>query len=430
MSKGLFFNPREETMPREQLTELQDTRLKALIKRIYSSNDFFRNHLNEAGIHPDAFSGLADIEKLPFTKKTTFREQYPDKMCCVPKSEICEMHMSSGTSGTPVMMLYTQNDLDQWATCMARCLRMAGVAEHDVFQLTPGLGLFNGGFGCYHGGRKAGCFVIPAGPGNTPRQLKLMKDLHTNALLCVVSYGSRILEVMQKENITLPDLKVGIFGAETFSDSLKEKLRRGFGIDVFDIYGMTETGGIGTLGQDCCEHCGTHVWEDHYICEIIDPDTGKSVPDGETGELVITSLTREAIPVLRYRTGDLTRILSKDVCGCGRTHLRLAPVTGRVDDMIIVKGVNIFPSQIEQSLLKVPGVTGEYQIFIDDTDDVRKVFVKVETEQGVTGYTVSRQLKEDLGFAVDGEVVPKGTLPRNEGKAKRVFYVRNGEIVK
>jgi phenylacetate-CoA ligase len=430
MTKGLFFNLPEETMPREQLTRLQDDLLKKLVARVYKNNAFYKQFLDEAGINPDTFQGLADLEKLPFTKKTTFREQYPDKMCCVPKSEICEMHMSSGTSGTPVVMLYTANDLDQWATCMARCLRMAGVAEHDVFQLTPGLGLFNGGFGCYHGGRKAGCFVIPAGPGNTPRQLRLMQDLHTNALLCVVSYGARILEVMQEQKLQLPDLKVGIFGAETFPDALKDKLRKGFGIDVFDIYGMTESGGIGTLGQDCCEHNGIHVWEDHYICEIIDPKTGKAVPDGEEGELVFTSLTREAIPVIRYRTSDLTRVVSRDVCSCGRTHIRLAPITGRVDDMIIVKGVNVFPSQIEHSLLKIPGVLGEYQIFIDDIDGMRKLYVKVETAPEVTGYMVSRQLKEDLGFAVDGEVVPQGTLPRNEGKAKRVFYLKNGELVK
>jgi phenylacetate-CoA ligase len=225
-------------------------------------------------------------------------------------------------------------------------------------------------------------------------------------------------------------LKVGIFGAETFPEAMKEKLRKGFGIDVFDIYGMTETGGIGTLGQDCCEHNGIHVWEDQYICEIINPDTGKEVPDGETGELVVTSLTREAIPVIRYRTGDLTKVISRDVCGCGRTHIRLAPITGRVDDMIIIKGVNIFPSQIEHCLLQIPGVCGEYQIFIDEVDGYRKLYVKVETAPNVTGYMVSRALKEALGFAVDGEVVPFNTLPRAEGKAKRVFYLKNGVPVK
>ncbi len=428
--KGLFFNQKEETLPRAELEQIQNQRLINTVQRAAANNAFFRQFFAEAGVDVKTFRGLEDLTKLPFMKKTTFREQYPDKMCCVPKSEIREMHMSSGTSGTPVMMLYTENDLDQWATCMARCLRMAGVAPHDVFQLTPGLGLFNGGFGCYHGGRKAECFVIPAGPGNTPRQLKLAQDLHTNAILCVVSYGARILEVMQQQNITLPDLKVGIFGAETFPDAMKDRLRKGFGIDVFDIYGMTETGGIGTLGQDCCDHCGIHVWEDHYICEIIDPNTGAPVPDGQEGELVITSLTREAIPVIRYRTSDLTHVISREPCSCGRTHIRLAPITGRVDDMIIIKGVNVFPSQIEHCLLQIPGVHGEYQIFIDEVDGIRKLYIKVETEPQVTGYMVSRQLKESLGFAVDGEVVPLNTLPRTEGKAKRVFYMKNGEIVK
>lgn len=426
---NLFFNRDLECMPIEKIRALQDRRLKDQVRRLEKDSGFFRDRFHAVGVTGENFRGLEDLDKLPFTTKSDFREQYPDKMCTVPRDQIREMHMSSGTSGTPIIMLYTQNDLDQWAECMARCLRMAGVAEHDVFQLTPGLGLFNGGFGCYHGARKAGCFVIPAGPGNTPRQIRLAQDLHTNALLCVVSYGARILEVMQNLNVKLPDLKVGIFGAETFSPAMKEHLRKGFGIDIFDIYGMTETGGIGTLGQDCCAHDGTHVWEDHYICEIIDPNTLKPVPDGQMGELVITSLTREAIPVVRFRTGDLTRIYSRDVCKCGRTHLRLAPISGRVDDMFIIKGVNFFPSQIEHSLLKIKGVLPEYQIFIDDIDGMKKLFVKVEANEGVTGYMVSRQLKEDLGFAVDGEVVPPGTLPRSEGKAKRVFLRKNGEIV-
>ncbi|MDD3153934.1 MAG: phenylacetate--CoA ligase [Victivallaceae bacterium] len=422
----LYFNRREECLSRDEINLIQQERLLKLIRYAAGHCDFHRARFEAAGIDPEHFRGMEDLDKLPFLTKIDFREQYPDRMCCVSRDKIREMHMSSGTSGTPVVMLYTEHDLDQWAECMARCLRMAGVREHDVFQFTPGLGLFNGGFGCYHGGRKAGCFVIPAGPGNTPRQIKLAKDMHTNAMLCVVSYGARILEVMQEMKETLPDLRVGIFGAETFSEAMKERLRSGFGIDVFDIYGMTETGGIGTLGQDCSFHQGTHVWEDHYLAEIIDPATGKEVPDGTLGELVVTSLTREAIPVIRFRTGDLTKVLSRDRCECGRTHLRLAPIAGRVDDMLIIKGVNFFPSQIEQSLLKIPGVSTEYQLYIDDVDGMKKLYVKVEADSSVTGYTVSRQLKEDLGFAVDGEVVPPGSLPRTEGKARRVFQLHNG----
>lgn len=427
---NLFFNPEIECWSSDRIRAAQQERLLRLIARTEADSTFFRDRYRAAGISSETFRGLEELEKLPFMCKTDFREQYPDKMCCVPKTEIREMHMSSGTSGTPVMMLYTENDLDQWAECMARCLRMAGVAENDVFQITPGLGLFNGGFGCYHGGRKAGCFVIPAGPGNTPRQIKLAKDLHTNAILCVVSYGARILEVMEEMGESLPDLKVGIFGAETFSAPMKERLRKGFGMDVFDIYGMTETGGIGTLGQDCRAHDGIHVWEDHYLCEIVDPATHRSVADGELGELVVTSLTREAIPVIRFRTGDLTRVRSRAKCACGRSHLRLDPISGRVDDMLIIKGVNFFPSQVEHSLLKIPGVLPQYQLFIDDVDGMKSLYVKVEASPEVTGYIVSRQLREDLGFAVDGEVVPPGTLPRTEGKAKRVFFLRNGEPVK
>lgn len=417
----LYFNRREECLSRDEINLIQQERLLKLIRYAAGHCDFHRARFEAAGIDPEHFRGMEDLDKLPFLTKIDFREQYPDRMCCVSRDKIREMHMSSGTSGTPVVMLYTEHDLDQWAECMARCLRMAGVREHDVFQFTPGLGLFNGGFGCYHGGRKAGCFVIPAGPGNTPRQIKLAKDMHTNAMLCVVSYGARILEVMQEMKETLPDLRVGIFGAETFSEAMKERLRSGFGIDVFDIYGMTETGGIGTLGMDCEAHSGIHVWEDQYLVEIINPATGQPVPDGELGELVITSLTREALPVVRFRTGDLTRIIAHD-CPCGRTHLKLDTISGRADDMLIFHGVNFFPAQIEQSLLKIPGVLPNYQIIIEDHHGIKRLHINVEAEPGVTGFMVEKQLKEDLGFSPDGDVFAPGALPRQEGKAQRVFY--------
>lgn len=430
MEKIRFFNPEMETMSDDALHALRDERLRGVVRHVAAGNGFFAERFKAAGVDVNEFRGLEDLAKLPFMCKEDFRREYPLGMCCVDRRELAEMHMSSGSTGTPVVMPYTPADLEQWAECMARCYAMSGAQPHDVCQITPGLGLFNGGFGCYHGARKYGMFIVPCGPGNTVRQIRLARDFGTTVLTGVVSYGIRIMEVMEEEKSSMPELKIGIFGAETFSDAMKERLRSGLGIDVFDIYGMTETGGIGTLGMDCSDHSGIHVWMDHYIVEVIDPGTGLPLPDGEEGELVVTSLTREALPVVRYRTGDLTRIVSRERCACGRTHLKIAGVTGRVDDMLIIKGVNFFPKQIEQSLLKIPGVLPNYQIIIDEEHGVRNLHINVEAQPGVTGYMIEKQLKEDLGFSPDGDVYAPGTLPRQEGKAKRVFYRKNGEDVK
>ena len=305
---------------------------------------------------------------------------------------------------------------------MARCYMMAGAKQGDVCQITPGFGLFNGGFGCYHGARAAGLFILPCGAGNTARQIKLAKDFKSRIVTGVVSYAVRIIEMLDEQKNNLPDLQIGIFGAETFSDAMKDRIRSRLGIDVYDIYGMTETGGIGTLGMDCSFHSGLHQWEDHYIIEVINPETGKPVPDGEIGEVVVTALTREALPVIRFRTGDWSSVVSRETCACGRTGLRLARITGRLDDMLIVSGVNFFPAQVEQSLLKIPGVCPEYQLIIEDHHGIKKLHVNVEAEEGVTGYMVEKQLKEDLGFSPDGDIWKPGTLPRPEGKAKRVFF--------
>lgn len=430
MEKIRFFNPEMETMSGDAFHALRDERLRGVVRHVAAGNGFFAERFKAAGVDVNEFRGLEDLAKLPFMCKEDFRREYPLGMCCVDRRELAEMHMSSGSTGTPVVMPYTPADLEQWAECMARCYAMSGAQPHDVCQITPGLGLFNGGFGCYHGARKYGMFIVPCGPGNTVRQIRLARDFGTTVLTGVVSYGIRIMEVMEEEKSSMPELKIGIFGAETFSDAMKERLRSGLGIDVFDIYGMTETGGIGTLGMDCSDHSGIHVWMDHYIVEVIDPGTGLPLPDGEEGELVVTSLTREALPVVRYRTGDLTRIVSRERCACGRTHLKIAGVTGRLDDMLIIKGVNFFPKQIEQSLLKIPGVLPNYQIIIDEEHGVRNLHINVEAQPGVTGYMIEKQLKEDLGFSPDGDVYAPGTLPRQEGKAKRVFYRKNGEDVK
>lgn len=422
--KSNFHNESMETASRESIHELQSRRLRAIVGHVYESNAIYRRLFDEKGIRPEDIRTAEDVVRLPFTGKDILRESYPLKMACVPRDQIVEMHMSSGSTGTPVVMPYTRSDLDQWAECMARCYRMAGAKPGDPTQITPLFGLFNGGFGMYHGARAAGLFVIPAGPGNTARQIRLARDLKTRVFTGVVSYGIRLMEVLAEEKESLPDLEIGIFGAEVFSDSMKKKISSGLDIDVFDIYGMTESGGVGTLGMDCPAHDGIHVWEDQYILEIIDPKTGEPVDDGEEGELVFTSLTREALPMIRFRTADLTHVISRDRCECGRTHIRLAPITGRRDDMLIVKGVNFFPKQIEQTLLGIPGIGNNYQIIVEEEDGVNSVRVNVEAEPGVTGYMVEKALKEALGFSPKGDVFPLGGLPRQEGKAKRVFHNR------
>jgi phenylacetate-CoA ligase len=322
----------------------------------------------------------------------------------------------------PVVMAYNNHDLEQWAECMARCYRMAGIEEGEAIQITPSFGLFNGGFGFYHGARKAGLFIIPTGAGNTKRQIKLMNDFKVKAVMGVVSYGIRIMEVLEETGQTIPSLTIGMFGAETFSDAMREKIENGLGIEAFDIYGMTETGGVGTTGMDCEAHNGIHIWEDQYILEVIDPQTRKPVEDGEEGEVVFTSLNRESIPVIRFRTGDISRVVSRQPCPCGRTHVRIDRIKGRVDDMLIVKGVNFYPRQIEQALMNIPGVKSHYQIIIEDINGVKDLRVNVEADEGVTGYIVEKHLKEVLGFSPKGDVFKPGTLERQEGKAQRIFY--------
>jgi len=417
-----FFQEALEVASLDEIRSVQAERLRKTVRHVYENSEVCRLRLEERGIGPDDVRSLDDLGKLPLMDKELLRENYPMRLCCVPPTEIVEMHMSSGSTGTPIVMPYTRADLQQWAECMARCYLMAGARPSDPTQITPSFGLFNGGFGMYHGARAAGLFIIPTGAGNTPRQIRLAQDFGTRVLTGVVSYGIRIMEVLQEMAETLPHLKIGIFGAEVFSDSMKRKIESGLGIEAFDIYGMTETGGVGTLGQDCPAHDGIHVWEDHYIVEVLEPKGEAPVADGEEGELVVTSLTREALPVIRFRTGDLTRILSRDQCACGRTHVRIAPITGRVDDMLIVKGVNFFPKQIEQALMQIPGIGSNYQIIIEDIDGVRDVTVNVEAEPSVTGFMVEKVLKEALGFSPKGDVFALGELPRQPGKAQRVFH--------
>jgi phenylacetate-CoA ligase len=422
-----YFNEAAETMPLSELRKLQEERFQKVLRWAWNSNSVYKHKFALAGItKEEQLPPLSRIDELPLLSKEDFRLNYPLGLCCIPKEEIREMHMSSGSTGTAVVMPYNEHDLDQWAECMARCWVMSGVEIGDPVQITPSFGLFNGGFGMYHGARKAGMFVIPTGSGNTERQIRLAKDLGTKVFGAVVSYMVRIMEMLDSGDIKkLPELKIGVFGAESFSDGMKRKIESALGIEVFDIYGMTETGGVGTLGMDCKAHSGIHVWEDQYYCEIIDPVTKKVLPDGEQGELVVSALNRQALPVIRFKTGDLTKIVSREKCSCGRTHIRISSIAGRTDDMLIVKGVNFFPLQVEHALMEIPGVLPQYQIIIEDINGVRDVSVNVEAEESVTGYMVEKHLKERLGFSPKGDVFKPGTLPRSEGKAKRVIFKNN-----
>ena len=422
-----FWNREIETMSRDALEALQLKGLQKTLKRVWTS-PWWRDLLHKRGMSdPQDVKSLEDLRNLPFLTKEDFREAYPLKMSTVDRKELLEFHMSSGSTGTPVVMAYTKNDLNQWADTMARCFTMAGLEAGDTFQIMPTFGLFNGGFGCYHGCRKAGLFCVPASSGNTERQIKLMRDFRVKGFCSVVSYVPRIIEKLDADasgDHDIPSLRVGVFGSETFSDEMRKKIENRLHIECFDIYGMTETGGIGTTGQDCPAHCGIHVWDDYYSTEVIDPATGKNVPDGEYGEVVFTSLSREAMPIIRYRTHDISRIVSREKCACGRTHVRIDRITGRTDDMLIVKGVNFYPRQVEQALMEIPGVKDEFQIILEEHNGMTDVTINVEAEPGVTGHTVAKHLRERLGFLPKGDVFPVGALPRTEGKAKRVIRVK------
>jgi phenylacetate-CoA ligase len=419
-----MFQPELETLPRPELEARQLAGLRATLGRITDCNPAYAARLS--GLGPGDVRRLDDVRRFPFLTKEDLRQAYPFGLTCAPRAEFARMHMSSGTTGTPIICPHTQADVRQWSEIMARCLTMAGVTRSDVIQITPGFGLFNGGFGFHYGASAVGAMIIPIGAGRTPLQLQFMRDLGTTALGAIASYPLRLMEVAAQEGFDFrrdTHLRVGIFGAEIWSDELRRRIEERMGIETFDIIGMTESGGVG-LGLDCPEHAGIHVWEDHYLIEIVDPLGGEPVPDGEWGEMVVTTLTREALPLLRFRTHDITRTVSREPCKCGRTSLRVDRLSCRTDDMLKVKGINFYPKQVESLLLRHPNVGDDYLIAIDRQNGADHMAINVEARGLPWPEDLARQISDELysllGLRAEVNILHPGQIPRPEGKAVRV----------
>ena len=418
----MMSQPPAESLPREELERQTLEGMRWTLGHVLV-NPAWRRRL--AGAEPGDIRTVADWLRLPFLTKDEVRDAYPFGLSCVERERVLRIHMSSGTTGNPVVNPYTRADLDQWATVMARCYAAAGVGAGDVIQITASFGLFTGGFGFHYGAERIGAMVIPLGAGRTSLQLQVMRDLRATVLAGISTYPLRVLEVAREEQFDLDSLslRVAILGAEMWSDDLRRLIERELHLATFDIFGMTETGGPG-LGIDCQAREGIHVWEDHYFCEVVDPVTGAPRPDGEEGELVVSTLTREGLPLIRYRTHDLTRVVSRSRCACGRTHLRMDRVRGRTDDMVIFRGVNFYPRQIESLVLKQSGVGHEYQIVLDRAPGGSdRLALLIEAREGFTEVGLPRlraDLKQFLNLSPEITVLKEGELPRPPGKSVRV----------
>ncbi len=414
--------PEKEGLVREELASLQLENLRRTVARIRDNNAGYHARLGH--VDPGDLRVIEDVAGLPFMNKEDLRKAYPFDLTCAPRERFVRFHMSSGTTGTPILNPFTASDVEQWAEIMARCFTAAGVNSADVVQITPSFGLFNGGFGFHYGASRLGSFIVPIGAGRSSLQLQFIKDIGTTCITAIASYPLRLMEVARQENFdwAKTDLKVGVFGAEVWSDEMRARIESEMGIDTYDIIGMTETGGVG-LGIDCEARAGIHIWEDHYLVEIIDPDTGEVLPDGQTGEMVVTTLTRQGLPLIRFRTRDITSVISRDKCGCGRTHLRIDRITGRNDDMIKIKGVNFYPRQIESLLLSEPGVGNDYLIEVDRIEGADKLGITVEVHNPDDGHlakNLRRIVKDFLAFGAEVKLVPMGGIEKPPGKAVRV----------
>jgi phenylacetate-coenzyme A ligase PaaK-like adenylate-forming protein len=417
-----MWEPEAEARPREALERETVEGMRRTLGHALT-NPAWRRRLGS--VKPGDIRSAADWTRLPFLTKDELRDAYPFGLACAAPERVLRVHMSSGTTGNPVVNPFTRADVEQWAAVMARCYTVAGVGARDVVQITPSFGLFTGGFGFHYGAERIGAMVVPIGAGRTSLQLQLMRDLGTTVLAAISTYPLRILEVAREERFDLGSLKlrVAILGSEMWSDDLRRLIERELSLTTFDIIGMTETGGPG-LGIDCAAREGIHVWEDHYFCEVVDPATGRPRADGEEGELVVSTLTREGLPLIRYRTHDLTRVVSRAPCACGRTHLRLDRLHGRTDDMVIFRGVNFYPRQVESLLLKQPGVGHEYQIVLDRAPGGSdRLALLVEARDGFAEMGLPRlrsDLRQFLNLSPEITLLKEGELPRALGKAVRV----------
>ncbi len=432
----MLINPKMETLPRDELESLQLRRLQNVCARVYANVPFYRKRFDEVGIKPDDIHSLDDLKRLPFTEKQDLRDNFPFGLCAVPREHITRVQASSGTTGKAVALSYTQRDLDNWKECAARGMASCGITRQDTVHVAYGYGLFTGGLGMHGGADYIGAMVVPASGGATRRQVHLLQDFGSTVLCCTPSFAMHLYEVGMEEGIDFKELplRLGIFGAEPWSEAMRREMEEKLGIDAMNVYGLSEIMGPGVAME--CIHAkqGLHLWEDHFIPEIIDPVTGENLPAGEQGELVITTITKEGVPLIRYRTRDLTSI-DDTPCSCGRTHVRITRIAGRTDDMLIIRGVNVFPQQIEEILMSSKGLSPNYQLIIEREKDLDTLEVRVEVNSDLFADEVRRiqdleknlqkTIKEYLGVTTRIRLMEPNSLERFSGKAQRVIDKRN-----
>jgi len=429
----MIWNETKECMSRDEMAHMQSVRLKKLVKRVYHDVEFYRKKMQAMGLEPGDIKGIEDLHKLPFTTKEDLRDNYPFGLFAIPESEVVRIHASSGTTGKATVVGYSRRDIEIWQECVARVLTMVGIGKKDKIQVSYGYGLFTGGLGLHYGGENVGATVIPMSTGNTKKQITMMRDLGVTAIACTPSYLLHIIESLEENNLAdKTNLKYAILGGEPWTDNMRKEIERRLGIKAFNIYGMSEIIGPG-VSADCEYHKGLHIYEDHFVPEIINPDTLENCEIGESGELVFTTLTKEALPLLRYRTRDITT-LNYEPCDCGRTLVRMGRLEGRTDDMLIIRGVNIFPSQVEAALLEIEEISPHYQLVADRINnlDILEVMVElnwkfVSDEIGEIEKLrkkITNHLIQALGISVTVRLVEPKTLERSEGKSTRVIDKR------
>ncbi|WP_305041021.1 phenylacetate--CoA ligase family protein [Geoalkalibacter sp.] len=428
----MIWNDEFETLPREAIESLQFKRLRQTLERVNATVPFYREHFRRAGVTPEQLKSLDDLRRFPFTLKQDMRDNYPYGLFAVPLEQIVRIHASSGTTGKPTVVGYTRRDIDTWSELMARSFVAAGAHKGDVIHNAYGYGLFTGGLGAHYGAERLGASVIPMSGGNTKKQIMIMQDFGSTVLTCTPSYSLFLAESVAEMGLDIRDfkLRIGIFGAEPWSEKMRDEIEAKLNLKAIDIYGLSEILGPG-VAIECNEaQNGLHMWEDHFLPEIINPDTGEVLPDGERGELVITTITKEGIPLIRYRTRDITRLIAEP-CICGRTHKRIERLSGRSDDMLIIRGVNVFPSQIESILINIEGVEPHYQLIVDREENLDSLEVQVEVNERTfsdeikvlqeLSNRIRKEIKDLLGVTCKVRLVETKTITRSEGKAKRVI---------